>query len=243
VSQSDPELQSSRHFPAPQRPRDSATLIVIRRDGPKPRVLLGRRHAAHAFMPGKFVFPGGRLDPHDTKIAPVADLGQDTLARLMMRMRGRASVTRARGLALAAVRETFEETGFILGSPHNGAARSPGGGWDHFLATGHAPVLSELRFFARAITPPGRTRRFDSRFFVADAANIANLHAAPVASEELLETHWFDFGEAMNLDLPSITADILGRLKMVLDRQGWPDETDPISFQYQRNGKWRDETL
>jgi 8-oxo-dGTP pyrophosphatase MutT (NUDIX family) len=166
-------------------------LIVIRRDGPSPRVLLGRRHAAHAFMPGKFVFPGGRLDPHDTKITPVSDLGPDTLSRLMARMRGRASAARARGLALAAVRETFEETGFILGRPHNGAARSPGGGWDQFLATGHAPVLSELRFFARAITPPGRTRRFDSRFFVADAANIANLHAAPVVSEELLETHWF----------------------------------------------------
>ena len=174
---------------------------------------------------------------------PLSDLASDTAARLLARMRGRPSLARARGLALAAVRETFEETGFILGRPHEGGIRSPGGGWDSFLATGHAPVLSDIRFFARAITPPGRTRRFDSRFFVADAANIANLGTAPVASEELLETHWFGFGEAMALDLPTITADILVRLKTVLDRQGWPGPSDPISFQYQRNGKWREDTL
>jgi hypothetical protein len=47
----------------------------------------------------------------------------------------------------------------------------------------------------------------------------------------------------MGLDLPSITADILARLKAMLDRQTWPGETDPISFQYQRNGKWREESL
>jgi 8-oxo-dGTP pyrophosphatase MutT (NUDIX family) len=193
-------------------------------------------------MPGKFVFPGGRLDPHDTRMVPIDDLAPGTLERLVQRMR-RPSIARARGLALAAVRETFEETGFILGKAHDGKFRSPGGGWDHFLATGHAPVLSELRFFARAITPPGRTRRFDSRFFVADAANIANLHVAPVASDELLETHWFDFGEAMALDLPSITADMLARLKALLDRQGWPGPADPVSFQYQLNGKWREDTL
>ncbi|MGB8186236.1 MAG: NUDIX hydrolase, partial [Pseudolabrys sp.] len=39
-------------------PRDAATLMLIDRSGPAPRVLLGRRHAGHKFMPGKFVFPG-----------------------------------------------------------------------------------------------------------------------------------------------------------------------------------------
>ena len=56
----------------PQRPRDAATLIVIRRDGATPRILLGQRHGSHAFMPGKFVFPGGRLDAADyTSTRPV----------------------------------------------------------------------------------------------------------------------------------------------------------------------------
>ena len=57
------------------RPRDAATLIIVRRDGAaKPRVLMGKRHADHAFMPNKFVFPGGRLDPADCRVEPIGDL-------------------------------------------------------------------------------------------------------------------------------------------------------------------------
>jgi len=244
VSDIDPELSQSRQFPKPQRPRDSATLIVVRRDGRDPRILLGRRHAAHAFMPGKYVFPGGRLDPHDSRMVPVDDLAPETIERLTRRMRGRPSSARARGLALAAVRETFEETGFILGEAHDGGARSAGGGWDSFLGSGYAPCLSALHFFARAITPPGRTRRFDSRFFVVDAENFANLDR-PIApgTDELLTPHWFSFDEASSLDLPQITADILGRLRAILDASRWPGMSDPVSFQYQLNGKWREDTL
>ena len=244
MQQIDPELRRSRHFAAPQRPRDSATLIVVRRDRGDPRILLGQRHAAHAFMPGKYVFPGGRLDPHDSRMMALDDLTPETIERLTDRMRGRPSIARARGLALAAVRETYEETGFILGRPHGGSYRSPGGGWDPFLASGHAPVLSALHYFARAITPPGRTRRFDSRFFVVDAANFANLDA-PVTpgTDELLTPHWFTFDEANALDLPQITADILGRLRAILDASRWLRPSDTVSFQYQLNGKWREETL
>jgi 8-oxo-dGTP pyrophosphatase MutT (NUDIX family) len=244
VPEIDPELRRSRQLANPQRPRDSATLIVVRRDSRDPRILLGQRHAAHAFMPGKYVFPGGRLDPHDSRMVPLDDLAPEAIDRLTCRMRGRPSVARARGLALAAVRETFEETGFILGRAHDGSLRSPGGGWDSFLASGHAPCLSALRFFARAITPPGRTRRFDSRFFVVDAVNFANLDA-PVTpgTDELLTPHWFTFDEAMNLDLPQITADILGRLRTAIGASGWPSHRDPVSFQYQLNGKWREDTL
>ena len=195
-------------------------------------------------MPGKFVFPGGRLDPHDTRMAPLGDLTPETIDRLIDRMRGRPSIARARGLALAAVRETFEETGFILGRPHDGSYRSPGGGWDAFLASGHAPVLSALHYFARAITPPGRTRRFDSRFFVVDAVNFANLDA-PITpgTDELLKPHWFTFDETRALDLPQITADILRRLRVILDAARWPGSSDPVSFQYQLKGKWREDTL
>jgi len=244
VPEIDPELHNSRQFGAPQRPRDSATLIVVRRDGPRPRILLGQRHAAHAFMPGKYVFPGGRLDPHDTRMSTIEDLPSSAFDRLLSRMRGRPSIARARGLAMAAVRETFEETGLILGKAHDKAPRSPGGGWDPFLATGHSPVLSGLTFFARAITPPGRTRRFDSRFFVADAAHVVNLDSPVVpGTEELLTPHWFTFDDATTLDLPQITADILRRLKASLDNSGWPRPDDPVSFQYQLNGKWREDAL
>ena len=142
------------------------------------------------------------------------------------------------------MRETFEETGFIVGRAHDGSLRSPGGGWDSFLGSGHAPCLSPLHFFARAITPPGRTRRFDSRFFVVDAANFANLDA-PITpgTDELLTPHWFTFDEAVGLDLPQITADILGRLRAHTRRCALARPRDPVSFQYQLNGKWREDSL
>lgn len=224
--------------------RDAATLILIRREGALPRVLMGRRHAAHAFMPGKFVFPGGRLDPADARVRPVRDLDADTLARLQLRMRGRPSAARARGLGLAAVRETFEEAGLILGAAAERLQRPPSPEWAAFFATGHAPDLSGLMYFARAITPPGRARRFDSRFFVADAGAIANPDA-PLhpGSGELLESCWFTFDEALALALPSITRDILTRLRAVLDPGGWPDVRHPVSFQFQRRNEWFDETL
>jgi 8-oxo-dGTP pyrophosphatase MutT (NUDIX family) len=223
-------------------PRDAATLIIVRRDDAKPRVLLGKRHGGHAFMPNKFVFPGGRLDSADCRMAVAHDLTPATLAYLIRRMRGRPSVARARGLALAAVRETFEEVGLIAGRP--GTAQGPSPAWTAFTATGHVPDLSGLRLIARAITPPGRTRRFDSRFFLADAARLANLDRPHHSgSGELLEVHWFSFAEALVLDLPIITRDILGRLGPTIDGGGWPDDSFPVSFQFQRHGRWFDERL
>jgi 8-oxo-dGTP pyrophosphatase MutT (NUDIX family) len=86
-------------------------------------------------------------------VKPARDLHPATLAKLMARMRGKPSPNRARGLAHAAVRETWEEAGLLFGKK----------------AVEEAPDLSGLTLFMRAITPPGRTRRYDSRFFVADA--------------------------------------------------------------------------
>src|SRR3982750_4434058 len=90
------------------RPKDAATLILVDRSGPVPKVLLGKRHERHKFMPGKFVFPGGRVDPAD-KLMPVAKpLDPHAEANLMKHLQ-RASTAKARAFALAAIRETFEE--------------------------------------------------------------------------------------------------------------------------------------
>lgn len=213
---------------APQRPRDAATLIVIRRDGATPRILLGQRHGSHAFMPNKFVFPGGRLDPADCRVRPARDLHETTLAKLMIRMRVGASAARARGLAHAAIREAFEETGLLVGRRSAEAS----------------PDLSGLVFFARAITPPGRSRRFDSRFFVADAASVGNLDRPEHAgSGELLDPGWFNLTEALALDLPAITKDILARLKPWLGKGRLPGHDCPVSFQYSRRGEWYEDTI
>src|SRR5258708_7886916 len=87
------------------RPRDAATLILIRRDGSAPQVLMGRRHGGHDFMPDKWVFPGGRIDRSDFRAPHATPLRRDVAARLEKT----TSPSRARALAMAAVRETFEE--------------------------------------------------------------------------------------------------------------------------------------
>src|SRR5260221_8884243 len=110
------------------RPRDAATLILIRRDAPKPRVLMGRRHGGHDFMPDKWVFPGGRIDRSDFRAPYAADLQPHVLQRLSHATPER----RARALALAAIRETFEEVGLLLAQP--GAAAAARGPWKDFLA-------------------------------------------------------------------------------------------------------------
>ncbi|PZN96767.1 MAG: NUDIX hydrolase [Alphaproteobacteria bacterium] len=184
------------------RPRDAATLLVIRRDGPAPRVLMGRRVRGHAFMPDKWVFPGGRIHPSDFRVATASDLHPDVAAPLART----CALPRARALAATAIRETFEETGLIVGSPGSAATRS--GEWRDFLATGHLPDLAPLRFVARAITPPARTRRFDARFFTVDADHLVSLDPG-AGSGELDEIAWFDWEAAAALDLPSITRAIL----------------------------------
>src|SRR5215510_14149041 len=98
------------------RPRDAATMIIIDRGAPSPQVLLGRRHQGHKFMPGKFVFPGGRVEPLDRKMAASAHLDPRVEQRLMNRAQ-RTSAAHARALVMAAIRETFEETGILLGFP------------------------------------------------------------------------------------------------------------------------------
>jgi 8-oxo-dGTP pyrophosphatase MutT (NUDIX family) len=228
------------------RPRDAATLIIVRRDAAaKPRVLMGKRHASHAFMPNKFVFPGGRVDPADCRVEPIADLDPVVRDKLMARMRGAATPARARGLAMAAIRETFEEVGIIIGR-WGDAQRPPSRSstWRAFHDTGHRPDLSAMRLFARAITPPGRTRRFDTRFFIADASAAANLdRPVRAASEELLDPYWVTIEEARGLDLPSITRDILHRLDLALAAPSPFDPAAPLTFQYWRGRSWQFDTI
>ena len=223
------------------KPVDAATVIIVRSDLDMPRILLGQRHPRHRFMPGKFVFPGGRVDREDRRIAPAADLAPATVERLLLQMRGKPSAARARGIAMAAIRETFEETGLAIGRPMtSGPAGKPRSeSWRSFQAEGYAPDLSCLTYFARAITPPDRVRRFDSRFFVVEARAIPNLdQPAKIANDELLTLRWVTFAEAYSLDLPSITRDILQRLENHWTPSGLPTGF-PLPFRYLKGKTWR----
>ncbi|MCC7348028.1 MAG: NUDIX domain-containing protein [Variibacter sp.] len=192
------------HHPL-MRPRDAATLMLIDRSGSVPKVLMGRRHSAHVFMPGKFVFPGGRVEPYDGRMPTAGDLRPEQEARLVKHVR-RSGHARARALALAAIRETCEETGLVIGRKCPQAPRVPAESWSAFAQAHVVPDLSQLHFIARAITPPGRSRRFDARFFAVDADLVAHRIEGVVGPDaELDELVWIPVAEAKTLDLPTIT--------------------------------------
>lgn len=214
----DQDVRDAPRVGGGQRPRDAATLILTRSGGAGPEVLMGRRAKSHVFMASKWVFPGGRVERTDAAAAAATELSSAEVLRLAREVSHR----RARALALAAVRETFEETGLLLAEP---APSVPvAGPWREFRAAGALPDLGALSYVARAITPPGRSRRFDARFFLAGAE--ALLHPEPTAgSGELDEIAWLPLEEARNLDLPAITRFVLGE---VAERLTHPDR--PLPF-------------
>jgi len=182
--------------------RDAACLVVVDTSGPEPTLLMGRRHADQVFLPDKWVFPGGRVEEEDRALAGRFG-GAFTPADLAHEIRP---------FALAAVRELCEETGLVIGtkSPftHQSAA------WETFAASGHSPAPAELLPFARAITPPGRVRRYDTWFFAAKANAVSGNYAPP--DGELLDLDWFTISKAADLDLPRITRHVLDDVAALL---------------------------
>jgi 8-oxo-dGTP pyrophosphatase MutT (NUDIX family) len=199
------------------RPRDAATLIILDRTGAAPSVLMGKRHAGHKFMPGKYVFPGGQVEPEDRRMAAAGALDPEVEARLNLRV-PRPSPGFARAVALAAIRETFEETGLAIGASDYGAPENPPpGAWTRFAATGVYPALDGVDFLARAITPPGRPRRFDARFLVVDSSLIAaRIEGVVHPDAELVDLVWTPLDKARELDLPQITHQALDELAAAL---------------------------
>ncbi len=193
--------------------RDAATLILIRDpEGRTPSVLMGQRGAGATFMPGKFVFPGGAVDAVDGAV-PLArdlpDLCADRLGRI--------------DLAATAIRELWEETGLILGRP-GCWPDGPPRGWRGFAATGHLPDAGALSFVFRAITPPGRPRRFDARFFLADASELAgDPDDFARAEDELRHLQWIPVEETFRFDLPFVTQCVLAEVAARLPATDAPD--------------------
>jgi 8-oxo-dGTP pyrophosphatase MutT (NUDIX family) len=180
------------------RPRHAATVMIIRRDGPKPRVLMGKRHGGHSFMPDRWVFPGGRIDRSDYRAPFASDLKPDVHAVFDAYLKP----GKGRALALAAVRETWEEAGLLLA--RRGPARPSAGPWRAFVEQGALPDLDALDVVARAVTPPQVGKRFDTWFLVADAERLMSLERQPDCGE-LEEIAWVDFDEAQALPLPTVT--------------------------------------
>jgi 8-oxo-dGTP pyrophosphatase MutT (NUDIX family) len=196
------------------RPRDAATLIIVDDSGGQPKVLMGKRHHTHKFMPGKFVFPGGRVEPQDYHAARNMSLPEPVTVRLLRALKGVPHPGRARALVHAALRETREETGVVLSLGADSAGDAP------------------LSFIARAITPPGRPRRFDTRFFALPASSIAE--RLEIVDGEFCAIHWLSLAEARDSDLPLITRVILDELEERLKTGALADQTRPAPFFFKK---------
>lgn len=220
---------------APAIPRHAATLILVRETADGPRVLMGQRGKGASFMPSKFVFPGGALDPADQGLA--ADYAVHPDDEAPMRTKSEAGIEPA-ALALAALREVWEETGLAIGEP-DAAAKALSGtvhpDWDGFFVQGLRPSTDKLRFIFRAITPPTRHKRFDARFFMASAELVqGDLDDFSQASGELTHLSWLTLREARELDLPFITEVVLAEVEARLKA---PEEPRPAPFFHHDEGR------
>ena len=207
--------------------RDAATVIVLRdRNTPKPRILMGQRGATAAFMPNKFVFPGGAVDAQDVGI-PLATPLNDLCRR---RLEDDSPKGLAPALAAAAIRELWEETGLVLGHPGTWPGTPPAD-WTGFARRNLLPAAGALQFVFRAITPPGRPRRFDARFFLVDAAAIAgDPDDFSDATDELRHLQWIPLSDVRRFDLPFITEVVLAEIAARV-----ADPKPPVSVPFFRN--------
>lgn len=205
------------------RAREAATLVIYRRAERSAEVLMGERHRRHRFMPRLHAFPGGRVDPLDSRVRLGSALRGDVARQLERKL----TPTRARAAAVAAVRETFEETGLVVGAPDPQPKRQVPAGWRRFFDTGMAPALGHLDYIARAVTPPMRPVRFNARFFMIESRHVTgNL----TGNGELLDLRWFPIREARGLDLPGITRVVLTHIEELFDDPPRRSAERPIPY-------------
>ncbi len=201
------------------RPRDAASLIVLRGKGKDLEVLAGRRSLEARFMPGVYVFPGGAIDPDD-RSAWCVEAGSETLAARLM------------PAARAALRETWEEVGLLLGRP--GAPPSPARprpieGAYH--GRGLVAAVDLLTYVGRAITPSHSFRRFNTRFFLADGDAVLD---APQSGAELEDVGWHPVGRQPLESFRDVTRFMLARA--VALRNG-AAEGEPPLFYWAKNAR------
>lgn len=205
-------------------PRDAAALILIDRSAKIRRVLVGKRGKGHAFMPDLYVFPGGRRDPGDNRTPLARPLREDVAEKLMARTRSRFQTFAARGLAVAAAREMTEEAHISL-TPRE-------------FSDALRPDVSHFRYFARAITPPRMSRRFDTRFFACFCDEVGVDPGSVRDSMELHDLTWMPIDAHEQQSMPRITKVILSDLNQALTEDPSLPFGRPVPFYYSRNGRF-----
>jgi 8-oxo-dGTP pyrophosphatase MutT (NUDIX family) len=188
--------------------RDAASLILYHRAAAGIEILMGRRGSDARFGPGYYVFPGGTAIAADAEATP----GSSLRAEVSSQLKTSCVPGQDRQLAMAAVRETFEETGLLVGVPGDSGAIKERS-WQAIRATGLAPALAKLAYVGRALTPNWSPIRFHARFFMADVTDaVGELNG----DGELQDLQWFDLDRAAALRLMDVTEFMLGEVAGLL---------------------------
>lgn len=212
------------------RPKDAASVILVDRSSAVPSILMGRRGSGHAFMPGLHVFPGGRRDPRDHALPFARDLHPKVSDRLLAASASRLTRRGARALALAALRELHEETGLRVTGPQDTGPQNTG--------RDDGADLSQLRYVARAITPPGNVRRFDTRFFLLPAEEFGLRRQMLRDSDEMQDLRWIGLDALSGVRMPRITQTILADVAALLQKEPSLPFGRPVPFYFMRHGRF-----
>ncbi|MEX0979753.1 MAG: hypothetical protein WDZ89_01590 [Gemmatimonadota bacterium] len=209
----------------PAVPRPAATILLMRDGPPGLEVLLLRRSRSSGFVPGAYVFPGGRVDASDADAALFGRVDGVDEAAAAERLGSSATGVDPLAYYVAVVREAFEETGLLLARGEGAApARGEAGplGWtqggagdavalrarDDLLEerASFAEVLERLacrvagdavEYIAHWITPVAEPRRYDTRFFAATVAPDRDVSLDP---REMIEALWLPPARALDLN-------------------------------------------
>lgn len=195
------------------KPRDAASLLLYRQQAETVEVLVGRRPSKSRFMPDVYVFPGGAVDPVDARAKP-AKVMDSAFAQHMAVGQSQA---RAQTIAMAAVRETYEETGVsITQAGHPGSVKDDT--WQTLAKRDLSADLSVLKYFARATTPADQPMRFHARFFVCNSAQVSGFDNHQLRqNDELLDLRWMSIQNPEDLPLRSVTKFLLKEFAQWLD--------------------------
>lgn len=206
------------HPPEPPAPAHPAATVVLMREGRgAPEVLLLRRVRTAGFVPGAFVFPGGRVDADDALPTLVGRLDGVTPPGAAERLRlPDDAAPPAVAYYVAALREAFEETGLLVGRDRAGGPAPCAAGdpevhglldelredEDRFPSVldrmGCRMDASAVEYIGHWLTPLVEPRRFDTRFF---AAEVPAGHEPLIHQAELSEAVWLTPAEALELNV------------------------------------------
>lgn len=196
----------------PATPRAAATIVLLRDAEPGMEVLLMRRSRSAGFVPGAYVFPGGRVDATDATPEVIGLLDGLTPESAVVRLEMEDATPPAIAYYLAALREAFEETGILVGLRADGSA-PPTAAEDATVDAIRDDVMENRISFAEAIarmqcripgdaveylahwiTPEPEPRRYDTRFF---AAKVRSGAKAIVDPREMTDALWLTPDDAL----------------------------------------------